>query len=119
VLAVTLPLALFLLIAVAAGPGQALTDIADGPSVLALSTIPSTYLTLYMQAARTCRPALECPGGHRHRREQQRPLPRPRRPLRRNKAGAEGPMQFLPATFRQYAVDADRSAPLTPTTRPT
>jgi cell wall-associated NlpC family hydrolase len=31
-----------------------------------------------------------------------------------NTAGAEGPMQFLPATFRQYAVNADRTAPLSP-----
>jgi hypothetical protein len=40
VLAVALPLALILVVAVAADPGQALTDPADGPSVLALSTIP-------------------------------------------------------------------------------
>jgi hypothetical protein len=54
VLAVTLPLALFFLVAVAADPSQALTDISDGPSVIALSTIPPAYLALYMQAARIC-----------------------------------------------------------------
>ena len=32
----------------------------------------------------------------------------------RNYAGAEGPMQFEPATFAQYAVNADPGQPLTP-----
>jgi membrane-bound lytic murein transglycosylase B len=32
----------------------------------------------------------------------------------RNRKGAEGPMQFEPATFAQYAVRADRSARLSP-----
>ena len=115
VLAVILPLALFLLIAVAADPGQALTDITDSPSVLALSTIPPTYLTLYIQAARTC-PGLpwsvlagigtvESDNGRSHA---------PGVHSGTNTAGAEGPMQFLPATFRQYAVNADRTAPLSP-----
>ncbi len=31
-----------------------------------------------------------------------------------NHAGAEGPMQFEPATFAQYAVNADPAAPLSP-----
>ena len=31
-----------------------------------------------------------------------------------NSAGAEGPMQFLPATFAAYAVNADPGQPLTP-----
>ena len=31
-----------------------------------------------------------------------------------NYAGAEGPMQFEPATFAQYAVDADHDGPLSP-----
>ena len=105
VLAVTLPLALFLLIAVEAEPGQALTDTSDGPSVLALSTIPPAYLTLYTAAARTC-PGLpwsvlagigtvESDNGRSHA---------PGVHSGTNTAGAEGPMQFLPATFRRYAV---------------
>jgi membrane-bound lytic murein transglycosylase B len=32
----------------------------------------------------------------------------------KNREGAEGPMQFEPATFREYAVRADRSARLSP-----
>jgi len=115
VLAITLPLALFFLVAVAADPSQALTDITDGPSVLALSTIPPAYLALYMNAARTC-PGLpwsvlagigtvESDNGRSHT---------PGVHSGANSAGAEGPMQFLPATFRHYAVNADRSAPLTP-----
>jgi hypothetical protein len=31
-----------------------------------------------------------------------------------NYAGAEGPMQFEPATFAEYAVDADQAANLSP-----
>ncbi len=31
-----------------------------------------------------------------------------------NSAGAEGPMQLLPATFAEYAVNADPGQPLTP-----
>ena len=32
----------------------------------------------------------------------------------KNRKGAEGPMQFEPATFAEYAVRADRTARLTP-----
>ena len=31
-----------------------------------------------------------------------------------NAAGAEGPMQFLPATFGEFAVDADPAQPVSP-----
>jgi cell wall-associated NlpC family hydrolase len=106
--AVLLPLALLLL--VVAGPASTLasTTLSGGPSVLALSDIPPAYLTLYMSAAQTC-PGLpwgvlagigkvesdhgrsDAPGVHSGA----------------NYAGAEGPMQFEPATFAQYAVDAD------------
>jgi cell wall-associated NlpC family hydrolase len=106
--AVVLPLALLLLVAVDPAPSQASTSVTDGPSVLALSRIPPAYLALYMSAARTC-PGLpwgvlagigtvesdngrsNAPGVHSGA----------------NYAGAEGPMQFEPATFAQYAVDAD------------
>ncbi len=103
-----LPVALFLLVGVAIGSADANTSLAGGPSVLALSDIPPAYLTLVMDAAQTC-PGLPwsvlagvakvesddgqstAPGVHSGA----------------NYAGAEGPMQFEPATFAQCAVDAD------------
>lgn len=106
--AVVLPLALLLLVAVAPAPSQASTDLAGGPSVLALSRVPPSYLALYMSAARTC-PGLpwsvlagigtvesdngqsNAPGVHSGA----------------NYAGAEGPMQFEPATFAEYEVIVD------------
>ena len=84
-------------------------------TALARSQIPPAYQALYLAAANTCpglpwsvlagvgevesdhgRSAL--PGVH----------------AGANSAGAEGPMQFEPATFAQYAVNADPSAPLSP-----
>ncbi len=81
----------------------------------ARAAIPADYLAWYAGAARTCpglpwavlagigkvesdhgRSAL--PGVH----------------AGANAAGAEGPMQFLPATFAQYAVNADPGQPLSP-----
>jgi cell wall-associated NlpC family hydrolase len=94
---------------------QASAALAGGPSVQALDTIPPYYLALYLAAARTC-PGLPwavlagigevesdhgqsgAPGVHSGA----------------NYAGAEGPMQFEPATFAQYAVNVGRPAPLTP-----
>ena len=75
------------------------------PSAKALATIPPDYLALYQQAAQSC-PGLpwtvlaaigtiesdngrsDAPGVH----------------AGANAAGAEGPMQFLPATFTRYAL---------------
>jgi cell wall-associated NlpC family hydrolase len=109
------PLALLFLASAAAGSISANTATAGGPSVMALSGIPPAYLTLYMNAAQTC-PGLPwgvlagigevesddgqstAPGVHSGA----------------NYAGAEGPMQFEPATFAQYAVDADQSSKLSP-----
>ena len=103
--AVVLPLALLLLVTADPSASQASTDLAGGPSVLALTNIPPTYLALYMSAAQTC-PGLpwgilagigtvesnngqsNAPGVHSGA----------------NYAGAEGPMQFEPATFAEYAV---------------
>lgn len=83
--------------ALAGGSGQ------SQPSAIAMNDIPADYLTLYQQAAATC-PGLDwailaaigkiesdhgrsrLPGVHSGH----------------NPAGAEGPMQFLPATFRTY-----------------
>jgi cell wall-associated NlpC family hydrolase len=82
----------------------------DGPpSALARATIPPAYLISYMDAAQTC-PGLpwsvlagigevetdhgrsKLPGVHSGH----------------NYAGAEGPMQFLPATFAQFATGPDK-----------
>jgi cell wall-associated NlpC family hydrolase len=111
--AVALPLTLLLLAAAAPIASQASTSLAGGPSVAALSGIPPAYLALYMSAARTC-PGLPwgvlagvgevesdhgqstAPGVHSGA----------------NYAGAEGPMQFEPATFAQYAVDGDHDGQL-------
>jgi cell wall-associated NlpC family hydrolase len=113
--AVGLPLTLLLLVAAAPTASQASTSLAGGPSVAALSGIPPAYLALYMGAARTC-PGLPwgvlagigevesdhgqstAPGVHSGA----------------NYAGAEGPMQFEPATFAEYAVDGDHDGQLSP-----
>jgi cell wall-associated NlpC family hydrolase len=106
--AVVLPLALMFLVGAGMSASQASTGLAGGPSTLALSDIPPVYLALYMGAAQTC-PGLPwgvlagigtvesnngrstAPGVHSGA----------------NHAGAEGPMQFEPATFAEYAVDGD------------
>jgi cell wall-associated NlpC family hydrolase len=113
--AVALPLTLLLLAAAAPIASQASTSLAGGPSVAALSGIPPAYLALYMSAARTC-PGLPwgvlagigevesdhgqstAPGVHSGA----------------NYAGAEGPMQFEPATFAEYAVDGNHDGQLSP-----
>ena len=51
---VILPLTLLFLVSAAAVPGVAGTGLAGGPSALALSDIPPTYLMLYLDAAQTC-----------------------------------------------------------------
>jgi cell wall-associated NlpC family hydrolase len=107
-LVVALPLALILLVTSSPVTSVATTDLAGGASTLALSRIPPTYLRMYVSAARTC-PGLpwavlagigtvesdngrsDLPGVHSGA----------------NFAGAEGPMQFEPATFAEFAVDAD------------
>jgi cell wall-associated NlpC family hydrolase len=103
-------LALSVLLLAAATPDVSLAagGIAGGPSTQALADIPPDYLILYLGAAQTC-PGLpwgvlagigtvesdngrsNLPGVHSGA----------------NYAGAEGPMQFEPATFAEFAVDAD------------
>src|SRR5216683_2935454 len=91
------------------------TGLAGAPTALASADIPPDYLIWYMDAAQTC-PGLPwsvlagigtvesdngesgAPGVH----------------AGHNLAGAEGPMQFLAATFAQYAVNADLGHPLSP-----
>ena len=106
--AVVLPLVLVLLVTTTSAASQASAASSGGPSVQALTAIPPAYLALYIAAAQTC-PGLpwavlagigkvesdhgqsDAPGVHSGA----------------NYAGAEGPMQFEPATFAQYAVNAD------------
>jgi Transglycosylase SLT domain len=110
---VIVPLALLFLVSATPEPNAASTGLAGGPSAVALADIPPSYLSLYLDAAQTC-PRLPwgvlagigtvesdngrsgAPGVHGGA----------------NFAGAEGPMQFKPATFSEYAVDADPGAPL-------
>ena len=98
--AIAVPLALLLLVSATATPSTAATGLAGGPTAVALADIPPAYLALYLDAAQTC-PGLpwgvlagigkvesdngqsDAPGVHSGA----------------NFAGAEGPMQFEPATF--------------------
>jgi cell wall-associated NlpC family hydrolase len=113
-----LPLLIILLVtaSTAAPTTQAsATGLVGAPTALARADIPPDYLIWYMDAAQTC-PGLPwsvlagigtvesgngesgSPGVHSGH----------------NLAGAEGPMQFLPATFARYAVNADPGHPLSP-----
>jgi cell wall-associated NlpC family hydrolase len=112
---ITIPVAPLVLLAAIAGSGDDGPGQPGGPSALALSAIPPAYLALYLAAAQTC-PGLpwsvlagigKVESDHG----------RSRAPGVRsgsNPAGAEGPMQFLPATFARYAVNADPQARLSP-----
>jgi cell wall-associated NlpC family hydrolase len=113
VAAVVLPLALVFLVTAGTSASQASTDLAGGPSTLALADIPPAYLALYMGAAQTC-PGLpwgvlagigKVESDHSH-------SAAPGVHSGANNAGAEGPMQFEPATFAQYAVDGDHDGTL-------
>jgi cell wall-associated NlpC family hydrolase len=103
------------LLAAAAGSGDDAPGMPGGPSALVLSAIPPAYLALYLAAARTC-PGLpwsvlagigrvESDHGRSHA---------PGVHSGSNPDGAEGPMQFEPATFARYAVNAARPARLSP-----
>ncbi|MGH3217924.1 MAG: NlpC/P60 family protein [Streptosporangiaceae bacterium] len=114
-LAAGLPLALVLLVITTPAAGQASANLAGGASLRALNGIPPAYLALYLNAARTC-PGLpwavlagigEVESNHGQSRA-------PGVRSGANSAGAEGPMQFEPSTFAQYAVNADHPAPLSP-----
>jgi hypothetical protein len=91
------------------------TGLAGAPTALARAGIPPDYLIWYMDAAQTC-PGLpwsvlagigtvESGNGKSHAAGVH---------SGHNFAGAEGPMQFLPPTFTQYAVKADPGRPLSP-----
>ena len=113
------PLFLILLVTASTGtPAQAApaaTGLTGTPTALAMSGIPADYLAWYMAAAKTC-PGLpwsvlagigEVESDHGRS-----TLPGIRSGS--NSAGAEGPMQFEPATFGQFAVNADPGQPLSP-----
>jgi len=112
-LAVVLPLGLVLLVITTPAAGQ---ESGSGePSLQALDSIPSAYLTLYIDAARTC-PGLPWAVLAGIGKVESDHGQSPTRGVRSgaNYAGAEGPMQFEPATFAQYAVNASKPAPLSP-----
>ena len=114
--AVALPLLLILIVTASPAPPAATAAPAglDGaPAGTAIAGVPPQYLMWYMDAAQTC-PGLpwsvlagigEVESGHGRS-----ALPGVRSGA--NSAGAEGPMQFEPATFSQYAAGPDR--PLSP-----
>ena len=117
VAAAVFPLLIILLVTAGPGPvaakAPAPTGLAGAATAVARADIPPDYLIWYMDAAQTC-PGLpwsvlagigtvesdngqsNAPGVHSGH----------------NFAGAEGPMQFLPATFAQYATGPDK--PLSP-----
>jgi cell wall-associated NlpC family hydrolase len=123
-----LPLLLILLVSAAqtprapgnSGPPGAVTArVADAlggaPTATARKGIPAPYLGWYLSAARTC-PGLPWSVlagiGEVESRHGTSGLPGVRSGA--NFAGAEGPMQFEPAAFAQYAVDIDPGRPLNP-----
>lgn len=85
------------------------------PSALALQDIPPNYLAWYIAAAQTC-PGLPWSVlagiGKVESNQGRSTMPGVRSGA--NSAGAEGPMQFLPGTFAEYAVNADPGSLLTP-----
>ncbi len=99
---------LVLLVAVvAAGAGAGVASLLGGgdaaPSAAATSDIPPAMLALYQAGGHHLpRAALDRARRHRHRRIGQRPSNLPGVHSGANSAGAEGPMQFEPATFAAY-----------------
>jgi hypothetical protein len=115
-MAAALAPALVMALPTAALPAMA-APLAARPQTLVadLNSIPARYLAWYQAAARTC-PGLswgvlagigtiESDNGRSNARGVHHG---------KNREGAEGPMQFEPATFAEYAIRADRSARLSP-----
>jgi hypothetical protein len=99
----------------AAGSSAGTAGLGGEPSVLARASIPAGYLTWYIGAAQTCQglpwPVLAGIGKVESDHGQSN-LPGVHAGA--NAAGAEGPMQFLPETFGEFAVDADPAQPVSP-----
>ena len=113
--AVALPLGLMLLLTTQPPASQASTSAISDPSTTALGDIPPAYLTLYEAAAATCPglPWTVLAGIGKVESDHGRSaLPGVRSGA--NFAGAEGPMQFEPATFTQYAVDGNHDGRVNP-----
>ena len=119
-LAVTTAVPLIVILLVAASlPTAAQADgdagLGGAPTALATQDIPANYLAWYMAAAQTC-PGLPWSVlagiGKVESNHGRSALPGVHSGA--NGAGAEGPMQFLPTTFAQYAVNADPGHLLTP-----
>ena len=99
----------------AAGPSVGTGGLGEEPSTLARASIPAGYLAWYIGAAQTCQglPWAVLAGiGKVESDHGQSDLPGVHAGA--NAAGAEGPMQFLPATFGKFAVDADPTQPVSP-----
>jgi soluble lytic murein transglycosylase-like protein len=112
---------LLLIVLVTASPGSpaqaagSAAGLAGEPAGLARADIPADYLTWYTGAAQTCQglPWAVLAGiGKVESDHGQSGLPGVHSGA--NAAGAEGPMQFLPATFGEFAVDADPGLPVSP-----
>ena len=98
-----------------AGISGAAAAATSRPGLPGLAAIPAPYLTWYAGAARTCHGlsweviagigTMESDNGRSTARGVH---------YSKNHKGAEGPMQFEPATFAEYAVRADRSRKLSP-----
>ena len=90
-------------------------DLSGKPITLARADIPADYLTWYISAAQTC-PGLPWPvlAGIGKVESDHGRSTLPGVHAGANFAGAEGPMQFLPGTFSEFAVNADPAQPLTP-----
>jgi cell wall-associated NlpC family hydrolase len=114
IIAAAFPLT-FLFLVGAASTSQAGTDTAGGPSALAQADIPPAYLAWYLAAAPTCAglPWSVLAGIGKVESDHGRSAA-PGVHSGANFAGAEGPMQFLPATFARFAVDAGYGRPLSP-----
>ena len=99
----------------AAGSSAGTAGLGGKPSALATASIPAGYLAWYIGAAQTCQglpwPVLAGIGKVESDHGQSN-LPGVHAGA--NAAGAEGPMQFLPATFGEFAVDADPAQPDSP-----
>ena len=88
---------------------------AAAPSPLAVQAIPPDYLALYQGAARTCHGLpwqVLAAIGEMESNDGRSAAPSVHGPT--GYGGAEGPMQFEPATFGAYAVRADRRHALSP-----
>jgi cell wall-associated NlpC family hydrolase len=112
------PLVIILLVSASLSTSAQAGDdagLGDAPTALALHDIPPNYMAWYMAAAQTCSglPWSVLAGiGKVESNHGRSTLPGVR--FGANSAGAEGPMQFLPSTFAEYAVNAEPGSLLTP-----